>query len=85
IALAKAERERKKAQSLAEKLQGISITLYKKVVEAGRLYGSVSAVDIVKALSEKGITIDKKQVLLEEPIKMVGNYKVDSTYSDRDY
>lgn len=77
IALAKAERERKKAQSLAEKLQGISITLYKKVVEAGRLYGSVSAVDIVKALSEKDITIDKKQVLLEEPIKMVGNYKVD--------
>ncbi|MFN3505481.1 MAG: 50S ribosomal protein L9 [Caldimicrobium sp.] len=77
IALAKAERERKKAQSLAEKLQGVFLTLYKKVVEGGRLYGSVSAVDIVKALSDRGISIDKKQVLLNEPIKMVGTYKVD--------
>ena len=76
IALAKAERERKKAQSLAEKLQGYSITLYRKVVEEGRLYGSVSAIDIAKALQEKGMEIDKKQIHLEEPIKMVGIYEV---------
>ncbi len=76
IALAKAERERKKAQSLAEKLQGYSITLYRKVVEEGRLYGSVSAIDIAKALQEKGMEIDKKQIHLEEPIKMVGTYEV---------
>ncbi|MFN3921042.1 MAG: 50S ribosomal protein L9 [Caldimicrobium sp.] len=76
IALAKAERERKKAQSLAERLQGFSITLYRKVVEEGRLYGSVSAVDIAKALSEKGFEIDRKNILLDEPIKMVGNYEI---------
>ncbi|MEZ0344337.1 MAG: 50S ribosomal protein L9 [Caldimicrobium sp.] len=76
IILAKAERERKKAQSLAEKLQGVTLTLYRRAVEEGRLYGSVSAVDIVKALEERGIEIDKNQVLLEEPIKFVGVYEV---------
>lgn len=76
IILAKAERERKRAQSLAEKLQGLTITLYRRVVEEGRLYGSVSAVDIVKALEEKGYAIDKRQVELEEPIKTVGNFEV---------
>lgn len=76
IILAKAERERKKAQSLAEKLQGTTITLYRRVVEEGRLYGSVSVVDIVKALEEKGFNIDKKQVELEDPIKTVGTFEV---------
>ncbi len=76
VILAKAEKERKKALGLAEKLQGQSLTLYRKVVEEGRLYGSVSAVDIAKALSERGIEIDKKQVLLEEPLKSVGTYEV---------
>lgn len=76
IALAKAERERKKAQSLAERLQGVSITLYRKVVEEGKLYGSVSAIDIAKALSERGIELDRKNILLKEPLKMVGNYEI---------
>jgi len=76
IILAKAERERKKAQSLAEKLQGLTLTLYRRAVEEGRLYGSVSAVDIAKALNEKGFEIEKSQVLLEEPIKTVGTYEV---------
>jgi large subunit ribosomal protein L9 len=76
IILAKAERERKKIQSLAEKLQGQTLTLYRRVVEEGRLYGSVSAIDIVKALEERGIEIDKNQVLLEEPIKSIGVYEV---------
>lgn len=76
IILAKAERERKKAQSLAEKLKGLTITLYRRVVEEGRLYGSVSAVDIAKVLEERGYSIDRRQVELEEPIKTVGNFEV---------
>jgi len=76
LILAKAERERKKAQSLAEKLQGLTLTLYRRAVEEGKLYGSVSALDIAKALSEKGFEIDKSQVLLEEPIKTTGTYEI---------
>lgn len=76
LILAKLEREKRKIQSLAEKLQGFTLTLYRKVVGEGRLYGSVTSVDLAKALVERGFDIDRKQILLEEPIKAVGNYEV---------
>ncbi len=75
--LAKTERERKKAQSLAEKLQGQTLTLYRRVIEEGKLYGSVSAIDIAKALQEKGLEIEKSQILLKEPIKKVGTFEIE--------
>uniref|UniRef100_A0A7C4JRI4 Large ribosomal subunit protein bL9 n=1 Tax=Thermodesulfobacterium geofontis TaxID=1295609 RepID=A0A7C4JRI4_9BACT len=76
IILAKAERERKKLESLAEKLEGISLTVYRKTVEGDRIFGSVSLIDIVNMLKEKGIEIEKSQVLLEEPIKKLGTFEV---------
>jgi large subunit ribosomal protein L9 len=76
IILAKAERERKKLESLAEKLEGISLTVYRKTVEDDRIFGSVSLIDIVNMLKEKGIEIEKSQVLLEEPIKKLGTFEV---------
>jgi large subunit ribosomal protein L9 len=76
IILAKAERERKKLESLAEKLEGISLTVYRKTVEDDRIFGSVSLIDIVNILKEKGIEIEKSQVLLEEPIKKLGTFEV---------
>ncbi len=76
IILAKAERLRKKAQSLAERLKEITLTVYRKTIEEERIYGSVSAIDIVNLLREQGIEIDKNQVLLEEPIKTLGTFEV---------
>ncbi len=76
IILAKAERLRKKAQSLAERLKEITLTVYRKTIEEERIYGSVSAMDIVNLLREQGIEIDKNQVLLEEPIKTLGTFEV---------
>ncbi len=76
IILAKAERLRKKAQSLAERLKEITLTVYRKTIEEERIYGSVSAMDIVNLLKEQGIEIDKNQVLLEEPIKTLGTFEV---------
>ncbi len=76
IILAKAERERKKAQSLAEKLSGLTLTFYRKVIEGDRIYGSITSQDIVKALAEQGITLEKRQVLLEEGIKKIGTFEV---------
>jgi len=76
IILAKAERERKKLESLAEKLEGITLTVYRKTVEGDRIFGSVSLIDIVNMLKEKGIEIEKSQVLLEEPIKKLGTFEV---------
>ena len=76
IILAKAERERKKLESLAEKLEGITLTIYRKKIDEERIYGSVSALDIVNALKEQGIELDKKYVDLEEPIKSLGSFEV---------
>jgi len=76
IILAKAERERRKAQSLAEKLTGLTLTFYRKVIEGDRIYGSISAQDIVKALEEKGLSLERRFVLLEEPIKQLGTHEI---------
>ena len=76
IILAKAERERKKLESLAEKLEGISITVYRKIIEENRIFGSVSSIDIVNMLKEQGIKVDKNQVILDEPIKKLGIFEV---------
>ncbi len=76
IILRKAEKLREKAKSLAEKLEGLTLTIPRKVIEEERIYGSVSAVDIVNALKEQGIEIEKSQVLLEEPIKELGTYEI---------
>ncbi|RKX58473.1 MAG: 50S ribosomal protein L9 [Thermodesulfobacteriota bacterium] len=76
IILAKAERERKKAQSLAEKLETITLTVYRKIIEEDRIYGSVNVGDILNLLKEQGIELDKKQILLEEPIKTLGTFEI---------
>lgn len=76
IFLAKAERERKKMQTIAEKLKNMELTIYRKTIEEDRIFGSVSLLDILNFLKEKGIEIDKKQILLEEPIKKLGKYEV---------
>jgi len=76
IILNKAEREKKKLQSLVEKLEGLTFTVYKKVIEEDRIYGSVSVVDILNLLKAKGIEIDKSQIILEEPIKKIGIFEI---------
>ncbi|HHI96298.1 MAG TPA: 50S ribosomal protein L9 [Thermodesulfatator atlanticus] len=76
IILAKAERLRKKLMSEAEKLNEIELVIPQRVIEEDRLYGSVSATEIVNALKEQGFEITKKQVLLDEPIKKLGEYIV---------
>ncbi len=73
----KREEVRKQMMSLAEKLNELTITLKRKVAEEGKLYGSVSATDILAAIEEEGYTgLHKKNILLEQPIKSVGEYSV---------
>ena len=64
--------ERKKAESLSKKLSGINIEIAQLAGEDERLFGSVNASDIAEKLSESGIEIDKKQILLSDPIKTLG-------------
>jgi len=76
IILAKAERQRKKMETLADKLDGMTITIYRKKIEEDRIYGSVTPLDIVNALKEQGIEIDKRFVGLDEHIKKLGVFEV---------
>jgi large subunit ribosomal protein L9 len=64
------------AQALAEKLSHVSLVIQVKAGEEGKLFGSVTNIDIEKALKAKGIEIERRKIHLSEPIKMVGDYQV---------
>lgn len=75
--LAKREaREKEAAQSAVNDLQGMSLTFERKAGEEGRLFGSVTVLDIVHALEEQGKTIDRHMLKLKDPIKQIGEYEV---------
>ncbi len=64
------------AESAAEKMEGAGVTAIRNAGEAGQLYGSVSGRDIADGLVEAGYTVDKRQVVIEHPIKMLGIFPV---------
>jgi len=65
------------AKDKAAKLANVSVTIRAKTVDGTRLYGSIQAADIVAALEEGNkVTVDKAQVLLNEPIKETGTFDV---------
>jgi len=69
-------RERTIAQSLGEKLQGISLQFERKTGDQGIFYGSVTTHDIAEALAERGLEIERRRIHLETPIKQAGTYAV---------
>jgi len=64
------------AQTLAKKLAGATVTIAMRVGEDDRLYGSVTSADIAEKLAELGIKVDKRKIILEEPIKALGTETV---------
>jgi len=74
--LTREKKEVHHAEKLAAELDKTSITLKMKVGEDEKLFGSVTAQMIADALKEKGITLDKRVIELEEPIKALGIYTV---------
>ncbi len=72
----KMAKEKEVAEQMAKRLNGVSVQIPAKVSEENRLYGSVSEREIVDALSNLGIDLEKRMVLLPEPIKEVGTYTV---------
>jgi len=70
------QKELHSAEKLAAELDKISITLKVKVGEDEKLFGSVTSQMIAEALIEKGITVDKRIIELEDPIKALGIYTV---------
>lgn len=69
--------ERNDAQAVSTKLMQSTFTIAAKVGKEGRLFGSVSAAEIADAvLSQAGITIDRKQIVISEPLRKVGEHSV---------
>ena len=69
-------KDRTKAEVMAEKIRGAVCTIAGKVSEGDRLYGSVSTRDIAEQLRAQGFGVDKRMVMLSEPIKTLGSYIV---------
>ena len=70
------ERLTKEAHGISETLSRVSLKFAVKVGEEGRLFGSVTNMDIEKALKEKGFEVERRRIVLQDPIKQVGDYEV---------
>ncbi len=74
----KIELEREAAREIAAKLESITVSLKVKSGGAGRMYGSVTAKDIAEALeAQQGIKIDRRKMVMNEPVKQYGTYRID--------
>ena len=72
------ETERNEAKALAEKLNGVVVKILKTAGADGKFYGSVTAMDISEELKfATGIEIDKRKIVMDEPIKVFGSYTFD--------
>jgi large subunit ribosomal protein L9 len=69
-------KEHKLAEEMAQRLAGVVCRITAKVAEEDRLYGSVTARDVIDALATQNITVEKRMLLLSEPIKQLGTFKV---------
>jgi len=66
------EKQRQEAETLSKKISGSSITIQHRAGEEEKLFGSVTSADIAEKLAELDIQVDKKHILLAEPIKTLG-------------
>jgi len=69
-------REQKSAAAVADKLAAVTLVFTLRAGEEGKLFGSVTNQDVHRALEERGFTIERRRVLLDEPIKTLGEHKV---------
>ncbi len=74
---ASAAKTRKDAESVAARLQGVSVTIERQVGEGDKLFGSVNTRDIEEALAAAGHKVDRRKIVLAEPLKNLGEFEVE--------
>jgi large subunit ribosomal protein L9 len=67
---------KKDAEKIAEQIENLSCTFAKTVGESGKLFGSVTSMEIENYLKENGIDVDRKKILMEEPLKNLGMFTI---------
>jgi large subunit ribosomal protein L9 len=67
---------KEEAEKLRESMEGIVLTFSQKAGEEGKLYGSVTGMDVASQLVRQGIVLDRRKVVLDKPIKTLGEFEV---------
>jgi large subunit ribosomal protein L9 len=70
------EKSKKDAEKMAQQIAKFSCTFAKTIGESGKLFGSITSMDIESYLKENGMEVDRKKISLEEPIKNLGMFTV---------
>lgn len=70
------EKARKAAEEIKDRLSGLSLTIPVLTQEEDKLYGSITSLELVRALKEEGFDIDKNALAMDEPIKALGIYEI---------
>jgi large subunit ribosomal protein L9 len=68
--------EAKTAETLAQKIAGITVTIRSRAGEGNRLYGSITNADVAGHLASQGIKVDRHHILIDHPIRMLGTHEV---------
>jgi len=69
-------KQKGEAEDLSKLLSGVTVTIAQKAGENDQLFGSVTSKDVADALAAKNFTIDRRKVLMDEPIKQLGEFKI---------
>ena len=69
-------KQKSEAEDLSKLLTGVTVIIAQKAGENGQLFGSVTSKDVGDALAQKNFTIDRRKVLMDDPIKQLGEFKV---------
>jgi len=69
-------KQKKEAAADADRIKALAVTIKAKVGEEGKLFGSVTTMDIAEAAKAQGVVIDKRKIVLDEPIKRLGDFTI---------
>lgn len=67
---------KREAEKVAKEIEALSCSIPCQVGEEGKLFGSVTSIDVEKFLKGKGVEVERRNILLDEPIKALGDYTV---------
>jgi large subunit ribosomal protein L9 len=75
-ALARREAKKTDAMTLKAKIEALIVTIGARAGEEGKLFGSVTNIDVERALRDKGVEIDRRKIALADPIKQLGDFTI---------
>jgi len=73
--------DKERIKGIIAKLADVVVNLTAKIGEGGKMFGSITSAEIAKTLEEQGFEIEKKNIVLTEPIKTLGEYKIKVKYN----